>query len=45
MNDKESTKDIIQRFKVIVNDFGILGRKFENVDLVHKILRLLTIEC
>ena len=44
MKDGESIKDMVQRFTAIVNHLGILGRKFENADLVHKVLRSLTIE-
>ena len=44
MKDGESIKDMVQRFTAIVNHLGILGRKFENVDLVHKVLKSLTIE-
>ena len=44
MNDGESIKDMVQRFIVIVNHLSILGRKFDNADLVHKVLHSLTIE-
>ena len=38
MKDGDSIKDIVKRFIAIVNHFGILGRKFENDNLIHKIL-------
>ena len=44
MNDGESIKDMVQRFTAIVNHLNILGKKFDNADLVHKVLRSLTIE-
>ena len=44
MNDGESIKDMAQKFTIIMNHLRILERKFENVNLVHKILRSLTIE-
>ena len=44
MNDGESIKDMVQRFTAIINHLSILGRKFDNADLVHKVLRSLTIE-
>ena len=44
MNDGESIKDTVQRFTILVNHLSILGRKFDNVDFVHKVLSSLTIE-
>ena len=44
MKDGESIKDMVQRFTAIVNHLGILGRRFENADLIHKVLRSLTID-
>ena len=35
---------MIERSIVIVNHLRILGRKFENAELIHKILRSLTID-
>ena len=44
MKDGESIKDVIQIFIAIVNHLEILGRKLENADLVHKVLRSFTIK-
>ena len=44
MKDEESIKDMVQRFTTIVNHLGILGRKFKNTNLIHKVVRFLTIE-
>ena len=35
---------MIQKFIAIVNHLGILERNFENINLIHKILRSLTIK-
>ena len=44
MNDEESFKDIVQRFTTIVNHLNILGRKFDNANIAHKVLHSLTIK-
>ena len=45
MKDGEFIKDMVQIFRKIINHPGILEKKeFENADLIHKILRSLTIE-
>ena len=44
MNDGESIKDMVQRFTTIINHLSFLGRKFDNANLVHKVLCSLTIE-
>ena len=44
MNDGKSIKSMVQQFIAIVNHLNILGRKFENIDLVHKVLQFLTID-
>ena len=38
MNDGDSIKEMVQRFMANVNHLNILDRKFENEDLVHKVL-------
>ena len=43
MKGGESIK-FIQRFKAITNQLMLLGRSFDNADLVHKILRSLVKE-
>ena len=39
MEEEESIKDLIQRFTTITNHLMTLGNTFDNVDLVHRILR------
>ena len=40
----KTIKDMVQRFTTIANHLGILGKKIENANLIHKVLRSLTIE-
>ena len=44
MEEQDSIKDFVQRFTAITNQLMLLGRTFDNVDLVHKGLRSLTEE-
>ena len=41
MEEGESIKDLIQRFTTITNRLILLGRTFDNANLVHKVLRSL----
>ena len=42
MEEGELIKDFNKRFTVITNQLMLFGRSFDNVDLVHKMLRSLT---
>ena len=44
MEEGESIKDFMLRFIAITNQLMLLSRTFDNVDLVHKVLRSLTKE-
>ena len=44
MEKEEFIKDLIKRFTIVTGHLMLLGRTFDNVDLVHKILRSLTKE-
>ena len=45
MEERKSIKDFVQRFTAITNQLIFLGRAFDNVVLVHKVLRSLTKKC
>ena len=42
MEKRESIKDFVQRFTILTNHLILLGKTFDNADLIHKVLRLLT---
>ena len=42
MEKGESIKDFVQRFTTLINQLMLLGRTFDNANLVHKVLRSLT---
>ena len=44
MEEEKFIKDLIERFTTITNHLILLGRTFDKVDLVHKILKSLTKE-
>ena len=41
MEEGESIKDFVQRFTALTNQLMLLGKTFDNVDLVDKVLRSL----
>ena len=44
MEERELIKDFVQRFIALINQLMLLGRTFNNADLVYKVLRSLTKE-
>ena len=44
MDGGKSIKDLIQHFAIITNHLMLIGRTFDNANLVHKVLRSLTKE-
>ena len=44
MEERQLIKDFMQRFTTLTNQIMLLGRTFDNVDLVYKVLRSLTKE-
>ena len=44
MDERELIKDFVQRFTSSTNQLMLLGRSFDNANLVHKMLKSLTKE-
>ena len=44
MEEGKSIKNFMQRFTTITNQLILVGRTFDNANLVHQVIRLLTEE-